>query len=325
MKRVLHVLRKLDPGGIELWLLDIVQSGGLPGYGIEILVETEEPGKLEEGFLAAKVPIHRWRPGSLGRLYHLLRGFDAVHSHVHFFSGAILAVAAAARVPIRIAHSHTRNERMSGFYEYAMRQLLQWFATHRLAVSSVAASCLFGSEKSVDVVPCARKLPELSPHRGEAAVLGHVGRLAPEKNHALLERLLDLAPEFRLLLCGDGPSRERLERHPRIEFATQPGEVFSRSSCFVFPSWREGLGLAVIEAQAAGLPCLISNRIPREACLVPELITELDPGAPAERWAEVAREQSRRKRLSGALERVRASGYSLEKSKSRLAEIYASA
>lgn len=325
MKRVLHVLRRLDPGGIELWLRDVAQAGGVPGYRLEILLETAEAGKLEPDFAAAGVRLHRWRRGDVRRLYRLLGGFDAVHAHVHLFSGAILAVAAAARVPVRIAHSHTVSESPHGvrrLYEPAMRELIRRFATHRLAVSSAAAQSLFGSTERVEIVPCARRLPELEPVAGGPAVVGHVGRLTPEKNHALLEELLDAAPDLRLLLCGDGPARHRLQNHPRIEFAPEPADVFRRSSCFVFPSWREGFGLAVVEAQAAGLPCVISNRVPREAWLVPELITALDPAAPAEQWATAAREQSRRARLPEARERVRNSGFSVERSISRLVEVY---
>jgi glycosyltransferase involved in cell wall biosynthesis len=166
-------------------------------------------------------------------------------------------------------------------------------------------------------------LPEIAPAPAAEGLLGHVGRIAPEKNHALLEALLDAAPEFRLLLCGEGAARPRLERHPRIEFAAGPGEVLSRSSCFVFPSWTEGLGLAVVEAQAAGLPCIVSNRVPSEAWLIPELLTALDPGAPAEEWAAAARTQSRRERLPGARDRVRAAGYSLDESIARLSKVYA--
>lgn len=326
MKRVLHVLRRLDPGGIELWLLDLVRAGGIPGCRIEILLETADPGKLEPEFRAAGVTIHRWRAGQFARLYDLLGDFEAVHSHVHFFSGAVLAVAAAARVPLRIAHSHAATAHATGWrrlYESIARSAIGKFATHRLAVSKAAAFSLYGTETGVSPLACSRALPDLAPVASGENLLGHVGRLVPEKNHALLEALLDAAPEFRLLLCGDGPARAHLERHPRIEFASEPREVLNRSSCFVFPSWSEGLGLAVVEAQAAGLPCVISNRVPPEAWLIPELLTALDPGAPADEWAAAVRRQSRRNRLPAAGERVRAAGYSLEDSIARLTRVYA--
>jgi glycosyltransferase involved in cell wall biosynthesis len=330
MKRVLHVLRRLDPGGIELWLRDVVLAGGIPGWRIEMLLETMGEGKLEADFRAAGVAIHRWRAGDFGKLARILRGFDAVHSHVHFFSGAILATAAAAGVPTRIAHSHACTAPASGFrrvYESAMRRMIGRFATHRLAVSSAAARSLYGTEAGVFPAPCFRRLPQpaQSCTSGGAPVIGHIGRLAPEKNHALLERILDAAPEFHLLLCGDGPDRPRLARHERIQFVHRPEDVLAGCSCFVFPSWSEGLGLAVVEAQAAGIPCVISDRVPREAWLVPELLIALDPGAPARDWAEAARRQSRRPRLPAAREWVCDRGGSLNHSISRLEEVYAGA
>jgi glycosyltransferase involved in cell wall biosynthesis len=58
--------------------------------------------------------------------------------------------------------------------------------------------------------------------------------------------------------------------------------------CFVFPSRYEGLGLVAAEAQAAGLPCLISERVPQEAIIDPALVRVLPLQAGADTWAEAA-------------------------------------
>jgi glycosyltransferase involved in cell wall biosynthesis len=328
MKRAVHVLRKLDPGGIELWLLDVVLAGGVSGYQLEILVETSERGVLEDQFRAAGVPIHRWRPGQFVRLFRLLRGCWCVHSHVHAFSGAVLAIAAFAGVPIRVAHSHTTARETYWWrrgYHALMTRLIAWFATEKLAVSGAAGESLFGSPDAFLPFSCYRELPKVRPipkPTGQV-VIGHVGRFVPEKNHALLERLLTADPGFQLLLCGDGPLRERFEGNPRIQFASSPAQVLERCSCFVFPSLVEGFGLALIEAQAAGLPCVVSSRIPREAHVLPELLTVLEPEAPISEWAEAVSTASHKQPLPAAADRVRSAGFTVERGIAQLESLYA--
>ncbi len=88
------------------------------------------------------------------------------------------------------------------------------------------------------------------------------------------------------LLIGDGPLRDKVtaeigRRNLRQHFTFVPDtlavadHMISAMDCFVFPSRYEGLGLVVVEAQAAGLPCLISDRVPAEAIVNPSLVNVL--------------------------------------------------
>ncbi len=328
MKRVVHVLRKLDPGGIETWLLDLEREGGIPGYKTEILLETAEAGLLERDFRDLGVPVHRWALGNLIQLWRLFQGCEAVHSHVHSFSGVVLAAAALAGVRVRVAHSHTTETNRGPFrraYAAAMRLAIGAFATHRLAVSARAGQSLFRPASNFDILSCARILPPvpLYERNGTSIVIGHVGRLVPDKNHSLLLRLLDEDPRFGLLLCGNGPERAALERNRRVEFAPTPQEVHRRCDCFVFPSRSEGLGLAVIEAQAAGIPCIVSDAVPPEAHYLPDLITVVPLHASPAVWAATVRERAKEPRVDGARERVMAGGFTLDRGAKALQEIYA--
>src|SRR5262252_6431294 len=108
--------------------------------------------------------------------------------------------------------------------------------------------------------------------RGDGAFLiGYVGRLSPEKNVrwlAELERgLLEAgAGDFRFLVVGDGSERQWLERRMRrAEFTgVLRGEALARAyaglDLFVFPSQTDTFGNVVLEAQASGVPCLVSSR-----------------------------------------------------------------
>jgi len=114
---------------------------------------------------------------------------------------------------------------------------------------------------------------------GGGVLVGHVGRFEEVKNHDFLLRsfaaLSRRFPDVRLVLAGDGPLRTRVMRQAsatglrdRVDFlgvVPHIPRLLAALDLFLFPSRWEGLGLALVEAQAAGIPCLVSDRVPREA------------------------------------------------------------
>jgi glycosyltransferase involved in cell wall biosynthesis len=85
--------------------------------------------------------------------------------------------------------------------------------------------------------------------------------------------------------------------------------------CFVFPSRYEGLGLVAVEAQAAGLPCLISDRVPSEAIVDTFLVHILTLERSATEWAQETlrlRNLQRESHDSAALARVEESRFNLD-------------
>ena len=121
-----------------------------------------------------------------------------------------------------------------------------------------------------------------------AFVVGHVGRFAPPKNHKFIVRVFaEVLKEKQntfLLLVGDGELRGETEALT-VELGIQDNVIFAgmRSDVnrmlqamdvFLFPSVYEGLPVSIIEAQAAGLPCLISDKVPIE-CRKTDLVSQL--------------------------------------------------
>ena len=110
-----------------------------------------------------------------------------------------------------------------------------------------------------------------------------VGRLAPEKGLERLllvqKKILDQGVDHRLVIVGDGPDRSFLERlaralgtEDRVIFAgnqAQVADYYMAMDFFVFPSVFEGLPGSVIEAQAAGLRCLVSDSVTDEVLITP--------------------------------------------------------
>src|ERR1700733_11910503 len=112
--RILHVLGKLDRGGVETWLVQVLRHIDRQKYQMDFLVHSESPGAYDEEVRALGsriIPcLHPSNPVMYARNFRrALRQYgpyDVVHSHVHHYSGYVLTLAAMWGVPVRIAHSH---------------------------------------------------------------------------------------------------------------------------------------------------------------------------------------------------------------------------
>lgn len=137
----------------------------------------------------------------------------------------------------------------------------------------------------------------ITPH---TIVVGHVGRFAPQKNHAFL---LDVFAEFQklhvdshLLLVGEGSLLHDVEEQAarlgivdKITFTgvrSDVNDLLQAMDVFVFPSHYEGFPVTMVEAQAAGLPCIISDNVPTEGILREDLVERLPLSPGAKAWAE---------------------------------------
>ena len=121
-----------------------------------------------------------------------------------------------------------------------------------------------------------------------AFVVGHVGRFAPPKNHnfivEIFAEVLKVKHNSFLLLVGDGDLKGKIEAltndlgiRDNVVFAgvrSDVNRILQAMDMFLFPSIYEGLPLSIIEAQAAGLPCLISDKVPIE-CQKTNLVRQI--------------------------------------------------
>lgn len=227
--------------------------------------------------------------------------YDVVHCHTMFNSGIVLSVAAKEKVPVRIAHSHSiRPQQNMGVsqeaYQVLMRKLIRKNATDFVACGEEAGKWLYGEAffrkhgtlilNGVDIRKFryneeARKTIRDGAGLENAFIIGHAGHMAPVKNQIYLIRLM---PEILkkknnavLLLLGDGKEREHLESEVEKlnlqDKVLMPGNVMnvneylSAMDVFAFPSLYEGMPLSMIEVQANGLPCIISDAVPDDVFL----------------------------------------------------------
>jgi glycosyltransferase involved in cell wall biosynthesis len=290
------------------------------------------------------------------------RALDVLHVHMVDRDGALHRAAAKAGIPRRITHVHNLSALQAvpagprRLWSWANRRLRRRYVTDWFACSQQAADLkreLLGPcgpagevifcgvnpvefERPVDAVSVRSELGL----GAEDFVVGHVGRFRPEKNHAFLlevfAELRRLRGDARLLLVGEGEGMQHIRREAArrglgsaVVFAGSrkdvPRLLVGAMDVFCFPSLREGLGLAAVEAQAAGLGCVIPDTLPAELDLVGGLTTRLSLADSSRRWADAllsAAAASDEIPGGAALDVIRQSRFNIEYGARYLTDLY---
>lgn len=320
--RILQVVTHMNRGGLETMLMNYYRHTDRSRVQFDFLVHRSERADYDDEIEAMGGTI--WRlPRLIPWSRSYLRTLDAffadhpeyrvVHVHQDCLSGVILHAAQKAGVPVRIAHSHSSGQDRDWKYPiklFYMRQIPR-YATELFACGQKAGEWMFrGAPFTVvnnaidtaayryDPAVSLRMRRELGIE-GASPVIGHVGRFSYPKNHAFLLEVFAAVrkkkPNARLLLVGDGELRPHIEEKIAAlglqEYVILTGvrsdvpALLQAMDVFVFPSHYEGLPVTLVEAQAAGLPCFISDGVSDE-CRMTENVCRLSLDTSAEQWAE---------------------------------------
>jgi glycosyltransferase involved in cell wall biosynthesis len=201
---------------------------------------------------------------SVGELVRILRRLQPDVAHVMDVWPQAVVAARIARVPRVLVTHHTpelpRRDNLAG----RAWQRLGWLARPEVIYTSETDRARDGRRPShvvalgIDLDRFDDATPALPA--GERPLVGNVARLAPQKDHRTLIAAARLVPEADFVVAGDGPLRadlEQLAAGTRVRFLgarDDVPELLASFAVFAFPSLFEGLCLAVIEAQAAGVP-----------------------------------------------------------------------
>lgn len=304
MIEVLCVTTKLHVGGVQTFLKNFAPVLIRKGVRYNFAVQTDEKQPYDDYFsdLGCRIFHISSMTDSKYRfikdLYDLLKAhpeIKIIHSHLNFANVYSLAAAKLAGVKVRISHAHSSYEAKS-FFDFLRKQfmhLVGWriVATDYWACSDKAALWLYGNSGKSRVIKNAINLSEYkfdikkrNEYRQKYQIENdfvwiHVGSFSKSKNHQFL---LNLFSEFlkehknsKLILCGDGGERKTIEQQidclgiknavVLLGNVNNCQDYLCASDVFVFPSMFEGFSLSVIEAEATGLPCVVSKAVPDDA------------------------------------------------------------
>lgn len=270
--------------------------------------------------------------------------YDVVHSHSLFNSGFVMAAAKKENIKIRIAHGHSdrRKIKQSFFresYNNFMRYLINKYVTKRFACSSGAAMYLYGEKYSsdcyivnngVDVKKFVFNVEERNKIRDElnlngCKVVGHVGRLVNVKNQ---EKIIDVFSyaykqdrSLRLVIAGDGELKVQLQSKidslglhnvaNLIGIRSDVSSLLSAFDVYMMPSFYEGVSVSLIEAQASGVPCLVSSQAASLETRLTECINMLDVNDSVELWGDNLLSLVNAERMICASEAIIEKGYNI--------------
>lgn len=251
--------------------------------------------------------------------------YHAIHSHTHFYSGIILYLAKKSNVPLRIAHSHTdirfkrkKESFLKNQYYNLMRFLILRNSNLGIATSKAAAKSLYGpnweKDKRWHIIPSGLNFNKYftEENRDKASIreeynipenmpiVVHLSNFSDAKNHLftlkVFKEFLKFNPDSKLLLIGDGINKasiinkiNELNINSNVILTGIRKDIvhiLNSVDIAILPSLWEGLSLTALELQASGIPTVLSDTIPKDVFLIPELIKSFSLDEGVQKWAE---------------------------------------
>ncbi|OUQ47390.1 hypothetical protein B5E62_15250 [Lachnoclostridium sp. An118] len=311
----------MNRGGLETMIMNYYRHIDRNKVQFDFLThrdgEKDYDGEIEKygGRIYHLPPLNPFSKNYLNQLDQFFdqhREYKIVHSHLDCMSAYPLKAAKKYGVPVRIAHSHTTSQKKDIKYWIKLysKRMIPEYATDLFACSENAGRWMFGKEKFIviknaidtkkyiyneDIARIKRKELGIS----ERFVIGHVGSFNYPKNHEFLidifEKVWKKRRDSILMLVGIGELEEKIKEKVKkrnlneavlfLGLREDVPELLQAMDVFVFPSLYEGLGIAAIEAQVSGAPCLLSDKIPAE-CQVTNLVTTLSLNENAQIWGD---------------------------------------
>ncbi|MEH7439021.1 glycosyltransferase family 1 protein [Neobacillus drentensis] len=347
----------MNRGGLETMLMNYYRQMDREKIQYDFMVHRSEDGHYDKEILELGGRIYRFppiKPGNYRVYFRLLDEFfkehteyKVIHSHINENSSFVLRSANKVGIPCRIAHSHTSNlgiDYKLPFRIYA-RMTMKKNANKYFACSKNAGEWLFSKKQEVTIIKNAINLEEFQFNEiirdnvrskmgiKDKLIFGHVGRFNKSKNHDFLidvfKEIYKLQPNSILVLIGEGDRRSIIEKKVEklglttaVKFLGLRNDIpllLQAMDLFIFPSYFEGAPVSLIEAQAAGLKCVVSDTISEDINLT-GLVEFFSLRESPEKWAkEILKLPFERKDTTGQLLK---SGYDIVTMANHLAEYY---
>ena len=311
MIRVLHVVGGMQQGGTENFIMNIYRNIDRNKIQFDFLVNRkgvfEEEIKNLGGrvyYIPALQNVGQIRyKKKLDEFFKNHKEYKIIHSHLNQVSGLILERAKKANIPIRIAHSHSNrfwySNNLIKLYKMYLKTKIEKSANYKFACSVDAGKFMFGKNSEFKVInnfidakkyiyneEIRKKVRKQLNIDENIFVIGYVGRFEVAKNPIfalkVFKEFLKLNPNSKFLMIGKGSLKNEVISYIEennikdnvimLEDRNDINELMQAMDYFILSSIYEGLGIVLIEAQAAGLKCIAAKDvIQKEAQITPLL------------------------------------------------------
>lgn len=281
------------------------------------------------------------------------REYQVLHSHVRSYASLYLPIARSFGLKTIIhSHSTSNGKGLVALGKIILQLPLRFQADYYMACSQKAGEWLFGrkicrSDKfyvvnnAIDVdefVFCEQNRKRIRLELGlkKEFVLGYLARVTAPKNPLfvidVMAELIKMIPDAKLLFVGDGELlsavKEKtaelgIQKSVIITGArTDANHLLAAMDYYILPSFWEGLGISLIEAQASGLPCICSDGIQDEA-VVTDLVSRYPLSLGAKTWAEkIFSSKQIRARQNNMSDKIKMAGFDIVKNAEMLQDFY---
>jgi len=286
------------------------------------------------------------------KLFKREKKWDIVHGHARSTASIYLLIAKCFKIKT-ICHSHSNSSswKINDIVKKVLQYPIRYIADYFFACSLSAGEWLFGKKivtkkefriiyNSIDVKRFSYNTSTRNEMRtmhnlNNEYVIGNIARYIKPKNH---DFMIDIAYHlsknsfsFKMVFVGDGDLKEQLmakivkmnlEKYIiMIDSNEQVEKYYQMFDLFLFPSLWEGLGMVLVEAQTAGLQCIVSEVIQPEA-IVTDLVTKIELSKGAQYWAEVLMKTPISKNRDKELTVVEKTNYNIRTSILALEKLY---
>lgn len=358
MIRILQCVNIMDRAGLENMLMNYYRNIDRTKIQFDFLTHREEKGAYEDEIISMGGRVYhapRLYPQNYPLYFSWMNIFfkehpeyKIVHSHIDAMSYFPLLAAKKSGIPIRIAHSH------SSKLDRDLKLPIKYFALKKLpSVANVYCACghkagkfMFGDRKfsvihnAVDLKMFLynekiriSKRDELDI-AGDVFVIGHVGRYCYIKNQIFLidvfSKVLQEKQNSILLLIGNGPDEAKIKskidslgisnKVKLLKNRDDVNELYQVMDVFVMPSLFEGLPVVGVEAQANGLPCIVSNKISKEVVLS-DCIKMLDLEDGVDEWKNAILSTNTERSMNSA-NQLEINGYNVKLESNKITSYY---
>lgn len=356
MIRMLHIVGSMSPSGIGNFIMNLYRNIDRSRIQFDFIVHEHRQVSFDDEILKLGGKLYYVTRKSVSPLKNFMEIRKIVHDghyqivfrHTDTATVALdLLAAKLGGAKRRIPHSHstsTPNRKMHRIFQ----PVLNLISTDYYACSQDAGTWLYGHKRFEviwngiaveDFCFDAEKRNRVRRQEGleKQLVFGHVGNFLPVKNHLFLleifARIVRRKKNSRLLLVGDGELRNEIEKKADelgikeqvllIGVRNDTADLLQAMDLFFFPSKYEGMPIALVEAQAAGLPCLISDTI-TEDVIVTGLVQKESLCSGAQIWADKALKLAGVSGRSNMNEEIRRGGFDVKELAHRYEENFIS-